>query len=329
MLKQLLIFTILFAQASFGATERACSNLFVKSSLPVSVDIRLVKNVANRDLIEKSTFDLLAMVKGHMILPHEIFLINTGGSPRYKDGMITIEFPVFRYLGTTKLKKSPQDSLGVNIHEVGHQIFEESIKKWYEKDPEIIWAFFTRVDGVAALDSLEFIKNSKALTKYKKESNSKIQERFLEYTIFGSPYNELFADTITVFSLQDPKAIYKSLYFEKLEKSGDEIDRKYNADHVFRRFDQDVVYNESLNGLDKGPYNVFAPTRAFIWRHIFVNYQKQHPEITRGELLARITKTIVRSFKGITKNFEVSPNDISGLQMNEHLQRELSAEFRK
>lgn len=325
-----LIFGTVMPALSLGAAPKSLCSKAYNPKAPVKLQIRSVRDTQSTALLRGAVHDLLNMVTGSMTLPASIFMVNGPFSPEYKDGLIKMRFPFYETaVNQKRLKKTPQESLAVPLHELGHQIFESSLHTWYARQPEVLWAFFSRADGIAAGDSLQFIQNTKGLTKYQNQTSEAIQEKFLEYGELATRYNELFADTLAVLSLKNPDAIYNSFHFKQLAGSADPLVRQFQESLQLRRFDRDHPMEDVQASMKNGPHGVFAPARTFIWRKVYLDYhQVRHPEVPLGEVAARLAKSFVRSLQEITRNFEVPPDQLSDRDMNSHLIKTIHEEFR-
>lgn len=314
----LLKFLFLISSSSL-ASGLTCHDIFLNSAeSTIKIDILMVENRKHLKLLKTSIDEMLKTMKDEFILPNEIFMVNAGKAPEYNEGMIHMRFPYKSFDADGQpFTKSAKDSLGIHLHELVHQIFETSLQAWYSKSPEILWSFFARADGVAGEQSLIDIGQAKIGTRYQHMSDRKILEKFIAYAEISKAYNELFADTMTVFFLKDPDAIYRSVQF-----------KQYNLGNELRRFGEPHSIDEAKTSAKEGPHGVLAPVRNFLWSQVFSEYKTRHPQVSTGAALRRIAQTIVLSVKQVTHDFEKPASKISVEEMNRNLISNLKAEFK-
>jgi hypothetical protein len=280
------------------------------------IRIEGVDEPADKKLLLNATTQYLTFLAGPFSLPKEIFMANGPGGPEYKDSMVTLRYPYYDGDET----KTAAESIAINLHEVSHFIFELTLRRVEAKSPEVLWAFLTRLDDIGAADSLDLISKTKSQTKYKNLSDEKIQQIFSAYQQYGSIYNELMADTMVAFFLQDPQAPFKDLYFEKLANSPDPTERQAQANHQLRRFDLPHDMGAARHGLVqfRDPYAVLSPSRQALWQAM-ANYQTQHARVPRSQILLRAFTTVVDSFIQTMQNFSVDLSTVTADQMNADL----------
>jgi len=291
------------------------------------IRIQGVPNATDKRLLQQATLKFVSYLAGSFVLPKEIYMANGPGGPSFKDDMVTLRYPYYEQ----SEKKSALESISINLHEVSHYVFEKTIHALYVQSPEVLWAFFTRIDDLGSLESLELISKTKSQTKYKNLSDEKIQEIFAEYQLIGSVYNELLADAMVAFYMRDADTIFKNLYFENLARSEDPTDRAFQASHQLRRFDEPHSMSTAREALRTGsdPYAVLAPARQTLWRTVFVDYQSRHPEISGGEILLKVMRTVVGSFIDSTKSFSLDPKSLTADQLNDDLTHSIKTNFLK
>ncbi|MGZ6411198.1 MAG: hypothetical protein ACXWQ7_12315 [Bdellovibrio sp.] len=316
---------ILSEQISFAANQ--CSNIFLSTDISSKLVFEEFANAAETTDLEAASRKLLAMLQDDFVIPDLILFSNNGSGPQFYDGIINCKFPFYSDFSFGTLTKTRQESLGIHLHELTHQIFYETVNALYKSKPEIIWSFFLQYDGRHRDTSLDLIKETEPLSQFKDKSPEEILAYFDSIETTGVAYNEFFADLIPAFLTGDPDIIFNGIYFKEVETKGnaDEVaeQKKHNLRRFVNKYDSNIKASETADAHD-----VFAESRIWIWQHIYEDYYLQrHPEMAKGKILIRVLKTMVNSFVQATDNFQKHDQPLTTTYLNKILIESLENEF--
>ena len=102
------------------------------------------------------------------------------------------------------------------VHEYGHAIFLELLKKEFSKN---FHDLFEKLEQ-SSKESEDFLTLG---SSPKEQFNNLLQsDKYRLYSEIFNAYSELYADTVAIYYLNDPKIMFHGLYFEGLS------DREYN-----------------------------------------------------------------------------------------------------
>ena len=132
----------------------------------------------------------------------------------FDDGHM-IEIPV-QFIHETRYGEPALGDLAqleaIVIHEYGHAILSQILKKNF---PEEFKGIFAEMERVSAYREAG-IENEK---KYLKVTyNFPDEKAYVRYSQIMTPYSELFADTVAVYFLNEPGAMLRALYFDDLSR---------------------------------------------------------------------------------------------------------------
>ncbi|RYZ75617.1 MAG: hypothetical protein EOP06_32180, partial [Proteobacteria bacterium] len=102
-------------------------------------------DAGEKKLLLNATTNFVQFLAESLAVPTELFMANGPAGPSYSQGMITLAYPYYSGSET----KTPEQSIPINLHEVAHAVFDESVHKYYSAKPELLWGFFTVIDNVA------------------------------------------------------------------------------------------------------------------------------------------------------------------------------------
>lgn len=297
----------------------------LKTSIRVS---GLRTSEKSKQLLYSHTVGLLSLVNGHFELPERVSYFE-GRSPMYDDtkGSIESRYPMyFETQAGRRLRWSATDSIGIHLHELAHQIVDTHISQHAEDEPEIAWAFKTRWDMHGEFNTKGMYSKLKSKTQFKNKSIAWIFEHFGQIKSLAKEYSEFFADTLAVIYLQDPDAIYKSL-FPKKQNLLSPIHLEILNSHSLRRFDvnHDIEYIEKERKFSE--HAGLALARTYVWRKIFVEKAEQGQKIPSGEVARKVFTAMKGSLKDLTQNFQKNGEDINAEMLNQNLIQHLRAEF--
>lgn len=307
--------------------EAVKSDSLNSPSLSIRIALEDFPDSSAAKTLESESRKMLSLLEEDFLFPDSILFKEASNGPEFNNGIIFTKFPFSDEFTVGKRTKSTQESLGINLHELTHQIFRETILGLYKNNPEVIWSFFLQYDFHGRDISLDLINGTKSMTQFKNMDDQKILEHFDTIQTMGTAYNELFADLVPVFFMRDPDAVFKSINFQDVENNGSEVERQFQLSHHLRRFLIDGNVNVKAEERAE-PHSVFAESRIWIWKNIYEDYYlKRHPEIPLGKILIRILKTMVKSFAAVTNDFQSTENSQTSSELNKSLIHFLKVEF--
>jgi len=320
-----LLITLIIASECLPAQLNSCKQVFQLKKTDTSIIIELIPSYKDADLLKSKSMELLKMLDDYFILPEQVYFFNHYKGPVYMDGVIAARIPFTETFSIGKIKKTSSDSIPIHLHELTHQIFETTINNIYKNHPEVIWAFTSRVDMKGEGPSIEFINNTKHLTRFKNISSKQINDYFFKIRNTAEGYNELFADSVPVFLTGNPDAIFKNIYFKQVAEQGSDVEVLLMKNRRLRKFENDIIPFSST----RDDHSVFYETRIWIWKNIYQDYYLlKHPNMPKGELLFKIFEAIIISLKSVTKNFSESGNNLNYVELNDNLIQTLKSEFK-
>lgn len=289
------------------------------------------QSAEDAEVLRRATAAYLQRVTGANIpAPESVIFVDDGTLPVFTDNPygpsgISTRFPLYRDYSTGRKTKTAEESVALNLHEVTHQLLRDAIRSTYANQPEIQWAFFTRVDSQGEYASREMIEGTKAQTRFANETTDSLMERFGRYTNVADAYGELIADLGPSAHLGDPDAIFKSIHFEQAESTDPYALAETRAEPL-RRFLYEPTEDQVAGSLNSDPYAVLSSTRKFLWERIVEPQIAAHPE-SQEQLLIRVLKASVASLVEVTENFSKAPATIEVAEMNRNFRRHLETEF--
>jgi hypothetical protein len=274
---------------------------------------------------------LIKQVTPELSLPDRVEFNNTGLGPSYSHQVVEMRFPFFGNFDPplNRITKSAQESLPITLHELGHAFFEQTLTTLFEGSPEVIWAFTTREDMLEGPASLEYIDRTKGNTRFSSLSSVKIQKKFSDLKTLGDAYNELFADAVVVFGSGNPKAIYESIHFPKVELEGQDYEKAFEISNRCRIYDVDHKLVDAESGLKEGDfYVILAPSRRFLWEKVYQKfYSSSSPQMPLGQMLQRILRASVASIAEVTQGYELATRQVSAADLNKSFIGKVKLEF--
>ncbi|MCB0357878.1 MAG: hypothetical protein KDD40_12765, partial [Bdellovibrionales bacterium] len=134
--------------------------------------------------------------------------------------------------------------LAIAIHEFAHSLFSTNLRKHFRQE-------------ILMNDSLHDRRVRLILTE--PENLEKAQNIQAPIDLIELPFQELFADTISVFILDDPEAI--SLPLNLCKKSQESQTRNFSLNHEIRGWNVGP-----LGGIWDKRHDLFSPVRSYLWR---------------------------------------------------------------
>lgn len=180
--------------------------------------------------------------------------------PRYDNASFDdghmIEIPV-QFVHETRFGKSAYGDLAqlevIVIHEYGHAILSQILKKNFAEEFKSI---FAELERISAYRENSIIKENKSPKVTYNFGDEKAYERYAQIMV---PYSELFADTIAVYSLNEPGAMVRALYFDDLSR------QEYNYIKL-RDFSVEHTLKDLENYTD--PHSKMSITRSYIGKNL-------------------------------------------------------------
>lgn len=270
---------------------------------------------------------MLQEIDGPLLIPESIEVENGTRNPVFQGpNWLSLNIPFRWVLSSGKVleKRSLAESLGVNLHELGHGIYDTFVRRQMADRPEVAWAFAK--PGVSDQE----IDVTKSKSRFKNEPTNVLSDRFASFAEFIPAYDELFADIAAVLYLKDPDCIYNSITFDLHGVDVAKEDANMMDMNRYRRFDIDFDFQDWEARANQSAYVAFAPVKTFVWREIYSKYYLQNKDrISIGDIELRILNAIVKSFERLTANFTSADiySKLSFKERNEDLIKELKRQF--
>jgi hypothetical protein len=278
----------LSTQVLWAANAPTKINLYTLDSKFITVnnkDQAVVLNNLNKALKQMSG--------GALDLPASIGLIipQTYDSPFFDPMALTLVAPYQMVIDGRS--KNPVFTRGVELHEFGHAIFNENMEFVLKKNPALLkrWTNAKKIIKKTASDKAKLLKKdllsemlakkieaTKAkpsspimvefeelqLTLQDEEaklmstyySNQQILEEMGELFQALTPYNEFFADIVSVVITEDPQSVANALHFSN-----------YKIPYEDRSFER----RRSKRPQDGTPHNFYSLSRNYIYKYYLSN----------------------------------------------------------
>ena len=289
-MKFLILTLVVFTtQMAFAANKATKVNLLTLDSKFITVNVKdqavVLKNLDNA---------LKQMSGGALDLPASIGLIipQTYDSPFFDPMALTLVAPYQMVINGKS--KNPVFTRGVELHEFGHAIFNENMELVLKKSPALLkrWTAAKKIIAKTANDKAKLLKKDllsemlvKKIDATKAPATSPIMAEFeaLQLTLQDeehklmsvysdnqqvleemgelfqvlTPYNEFFADVVSVVITEDAQSVANALHFSNYK------DIPYE-DRSFER-------RRSKRPQDGTPHNFYSLSRNYIYKYYLSN----------------------------------------------------------
>lgn len=288
-MKFLILSLILSSQALFAANAPTKINLIPLESQFITIETKdqaVVLNNVNKSIKEISG--------GILDLPASISIIvpQNYDSPFFDPLALTLVAPYQMVINGRS--KNPVFTRGVELHEFGHAIFNENLEYILAKHPELKnqWVAAKKVINKISADKSKLLKKDLVLEllqrKIAKEKPAADSAIFAEVQKFElslnpeldklnrvlstneailndiiqiiqslTPYNEFFADVVSIAITQNPQSVADALHFSN------DKDIPYE-DRSFER-------RASRRPQDGSPHNFYSLSRNYIYKYYLSN----------------------------------------------------------